>query len=596
MRTYPALRTIAFCGCCLLLCVPTISAFQNGHAADVVIGQPNMTSNSGNQGSSIAAANTLSSPWQVCIDGTRLIIADTSNNRVLIYNTVPTSNDAVADVVVGQPNMTSRTGNNGGRGPNTLSSPRFAMSDGTRLFITDSSNQRILIFNTIPSSNGASADVVIGQPNFTAFAINQSGGPAANTVQTPYAAHSNGTQVMVADTYNYRVLIFNSIPIANNASANVVIGQPDFTSNQPNQGGGPAANTLNIPLGLQTLGSQLFISDYSNNRALIFNTLPAANNASANIVVGQPNMTSSTGNNGGIGAATLSGLFDLDVFKNKLYIADYDNYRVLIYNSIPTSNFTPADVVLGQSVMNSSTSGISATNMNRPMGVSVRDMQIFVADRSNNRVTIFNDFTATPTITQTSTHSPTVTATPSATPTNSPTYTITPTATPTYTSTLSPTRTNSATYTITTTPTHTPSITGTSTLTPSSTISPTKTNSATITLTVTATSTTTITPTVTKTPYTIPKDKIISYPSPAVGNDLWFYFYVDTPSKAFIEIFNVTGEPCKTITEDVLNAGFWRTHWDIQDVAPGIYFYRVKLKSNGNIIDRGIRKLVIVKK
>ena len=39
--------------------------------------------------------------------GGKLYVADTQDNRILIYNKIPTTNNAAADVVVGQPNFTS---------------------------------------------------------------------------------------------------------------------------------------------------------------------------------------------------------------------------------------------------------------------------------------------------------------------------------------------------------------------------------------------------------------------------------------------------------------------------------------------------------
>jgi hypothetical protein len=51
-------------------------------------------------------------------------------------------------------------------------------TDGNKLFVADILNQRVLIFNSIPTSNGASADVVVGQPNFTS----NSSGTTANTL------------------------------------------------------------------------------------------------------------------------------------------------------------------------------------------------------------------------------------------------------------------------------------------------------------------------------------------------------------------------------------------------------------------------------
>ena len=38
-----------------------------------------------------------------------------------------------------------------------------------KLYIADTQNHRVLIFNSIPTANGAAADVVLGQPDFSTF-------------------------------------------------------------------------------------------------------------------------------------------------------------------------------------------------------------------------------------------------------------------------------------------------------------------------------------------------------------------------------------------------------------------------------------------
>jgi len=122
----------------------TVFAFSTNENADVALGQPNMTSSASNNGG--LNANTLSTPYSVFSDGTRLYIADTANNRVLIFNTIPTSSYASANVVVGQPNMTSNTANNGGIGANTLNFPSSVFLAGPRLFVADTTNNRGLIY------------------------------------------------------------------------------------------------------------------------------------------------------------------------------------------------------------------------------------------------------------------------------------------------------------------------------------------------------------------------------------------------------------------------------------------------------------------
>jgi len=317
----------------------------NNASADVVIGQPDMTSNSANQGGDVGA-NTLNGSGDILTIGSKLILSDLQNNRVLIYNSIPTEDDASADVVIGQPDMTSGSENQGGTaGANTLFSPGGVYSDGTRLIIADSSNNRVLIYNTIPTSDNASADVVIGQPDMTSNSANQGGGAGANTLNFPGGVYSDGTRLIIADSDNHRVLIYNSIPTEDDASADVVIGQPDMVSSAANQGGGAGANTMNNPIEIHSDETRLFVTDMSNNRVLIFNTIPTEDDASADVVIGQPDMTSNGANQGGTaGANTLVMPSGLHSDGTRLFVGDFGNSRFLIYKLKPTlSETTPVD-------------------------------------------------------------------------------------------------------------------------------------------------------------------------------------------------------------------------------------------------------------
>jgi Secretion system C-terminal sorting domain len=248
-------------------------------------------------------------------------------------------------------------------------------------------------------------------------------------------------------------------------------------------------------------------------------------------------------------------------------------------------------------------------------------------------------FTWTPTYTATPTNTPTLTTTPTytVTPTSSPTATrtVTPTFTPTHTQTATPTITRTSTETATltatqtTTPTitathtptfthtltssETPTVTPTATITQTSTISPTSTDSPTIsptptisatytispTITMTSTylptKTATITTTATQTPFRLHTDKIIVYPSPATDNDLWFYYQTTEACRVEIEIFNVLGEKGKILRDEHVDIGYQRTYWDIQNVAPGIYFYRMRIIGASQTQIIGPKKLVIIK-
>jgi len=373
-------------------CVPA-----SGSNASVVVGQPNFTSNS----SGAPSQSDLQNPYKPFTDGTRLFVVDKGNNRVLIYNSIPVVNGVSADVVIGQPNFTSGSANQSFASPNsqTLRSPTGGFSDGTRLFIADYLNNRVLIYNTIPTSNNAAADVVLGQPNFSLSQSNQGASvPSANTLFLPYDVWSDGTKLFVVDAANTRVLIYNSIPTANNTPADLVIGQPDMVSFFQNEGASnPSANTLASPTGVSGGGGKLFVSDELNNRVLVFNSIPTANNTSANVVIGQPGFTSSLANQGGTAQNnTLNFPTNISFDSGRLAIDDggNSNNRVLIYNSIPATNGAAADEVIGQPNFTSTSinqgGGPTAATLSIPQGLYLKGNQLFVADTGNARVLIYN--------------------------------------------------------------------------------------------------------------------------------------------------------------------------------------------------------------
>ncbi|MCX6625639.1 MAG: hypothetical protein NTY38_32170, partial [Acidobacteria bacterium] len=76
----------------------------------------------------------------------------------------------------------------------------------------DGGNDRVLIYNKIPTANKAAADVVLGQPTME---INQNSDTAndlyrssSDSVRTPTALAWDGTNLFVSDPYNRRVLVF----------------------------------------------------------------------------------------------------------------------------------------------------------------------------------------------------------------------------------------------------------------------------------------------------------------------------------------------------------------------------------------------------
>src|SRR3989338_2717615 len=152
--------------------------------------------------------------------------------------------------------------------------------------------------------NGMEADVVLGQPDF-GFNTANNGGISASTFNLARSAFMGERKIFVTDQISHRVLVWSGIPKSNFAPANVVLGQPDFGSNAANNGG-RSASSMNQPSGGFYDGRKLFVTEFGNHRLLIWNSPPLVNTAPADLVIGQPDFSQGTANNGGRSAMTLS--------------------------------------------------------------------------------------------------------------------------------------------------------------------------------------------------------------------------------------------------------------------------------------------------
>jgi sugar lactone lactonase YvrE len=175
-------------------------------------------------------------------------------------------NGAPADGVLGQIDFTSSvfaTTASATRGPFDV-----AVDSAGRLWVADQGNRRVLRFDgAADKPNGAPADGVLGQPDFTSYAQTTT----ASTMDYPTGvAVDNDGRLWVADYYNSRVLRFDgAADKPNGAPADGVLGQPDFTSRTQ----ATTASGMNLPTGVAVdSAGYLWVVDYFNNRVLRFDS------------------------------------------------------------------------------------------------------------------------------------------------------------------------------------------------------------------------------------------------------------------------------------------------------------------------------------
>jgi hypothetical protein len=352
----------------------------------LIIGQPDPVHNNPNNPS--VNFNTLNQPVGIGKTGHKLVVTDEQNNRALIWNTIPVTVQQAADVVLGQPDGTSNAANSGGgASAQTLNQPKFLSLGGSKLAIADKSNSRVLVWNTFPTANQQAANVVAGQVSFVGTSPYPSGQPTNRNFGGAQGLFTDGTKLLVADGLFNRVMQWNTIPTALTA-ATLELGQPGFTVSSPNN---PVlgSQSLSNPYGLYTDGTRLFVADSANNRVLIWNTPPTSNQQAATVVLGQPDMVSNASNNGGLSEKSLAAPSGVWSDGTRLYVADSGNSRVLVWNTIPTSNQQEADGVLGQPDFASGTEnngGLGALTLRGPSGLYCDGVQLYVSDTGNNRV------------------------------------------------------------------------------------------------------------------------------------------------------------------------------------------------------------------
>jgi sugar lactone lactonase YvrE len=308
----------------------TASAAIRDKAADVILGQPHPWALASYWGR--ATEQSLLNPNDVAFDAEGNVwVADTGYNRVLGYVS-PRTTDKIADVVIGQPTFSANTPNHGGISASSLSSPRGVAVDSLgNLYVADTGNNRVLQYDQ-PFATDSVADRVFGKPSFTSNTnpISVTAGPVR--LSTPYGVEVDRMDnLWVADTGHHRVVIFSD----------PLLLHDDFT---PYTGRGDAA---------------------------------------ADKALGQPDLY---GKSAGSGPSQMSGPTGVDSDAElNVFVADRGNHRILRFDD-PWGGDTQPDMVRGgPSSVNNPNQGLK-----NPSGIAVdANGNVFVADTGNNRVVLY---------------------------------------------------------------------------------------------------------------------------------------------------------------------------------------------------------------
>ena len=172
-------------------------------------------------------------------------------------------------------------------GPLLFNHPKGIATDGTVFMMADGNNNRVLLWNTLPTEN-TPPSIVLGQEN---FATNNSG-EQDNQLKWPVDVAAGGGKYIIADSYNHRILIWNQLPSENGSTPDLILRS---VSTEPNIDVEPRNDQFAWPWGVWTDGIKLIVSSTSSDTekggvrsggwVLIWNEFPTTPEQPADIIL-----------------------------------------------------------------------------------------------------------------------------------------------------------------------------------------------------------------------------------------------------------------------------------------------------------------------
>lgn len=335
------------------------------------------------------------SPRGVFLGENHVVVADSGNHRVLVWHGRPAEDEQSADVVLGQPDGTTEGRAANGRGPERgMNLPTGVLVHDGRLIVADAWHHRILVWDEVPVLGDTPPDHVLGQPDASQVLPNQGGECSASTFYWPFGIAMVGSRFWVADTGNRRVLGWDGGIPEPGRPADVVLGQPDAMHREENRGGDAGPASFRWPHAVTGRDDLLLVADAGDHRILGWSPHPDADR-SADLVIGQPDFASitewpygpHTGDRFRFPYAAA-----LDTTTERFAVADTANNRILLWDGVPAGG-RPADHVLAQPDFGSNGenrwTSVQRDTLCWPYGISLRGDRLAVSDSGNNRVVIW---------------------------------------------------------------------------------------------------------------------------------------------------------------------------------------------------------------
>jgi len=303
------------------------------------------------------ATASFSGPNQITTDGTNLFVADQNNSTIRKI-------DIATGAVTTFAGTAGITGSADGTGTAaSFSAPMGITTDGANLFVADAGNALI---RKIDMATGA-VTTIAGTAGITGSA---DGIGVAASFAVPFGVTTDGTNVFVTDAINNNI---RKIDIATGV-VTTLAGMAGFSGSA--DGTGTAAR-FSFPEGITTDGSNLFVVDGSNNtiRKIVIATGAVTTLAGT---ANAPGITDGTG-----AAARFNLPVGVTTDGTNLFVGDSANN---IIRKIVISSGDVTTIAGQAGIGGSADGTGTAAMFNRPYGVTTDGIHLFVTDYGNNTV------------------------------------------------------------------------------------------------------------------------------------------------------------------------------------------------------------------
>lgn len=320
-------------------------------------------------------AARFSHPYGLTVDGANLYVVDAYNQKIrkIVIAT------GVVTTFVGPAQGSTTSGDTDATGNAArFYFPQDMTSDGTNLYIADTSNRKIrqVVIGTgvvTTLAGPASGATTLGDADATGNAARFNG---------PTGIFRSGLNLYVVESGNSKVRQI----VISTAAVTSLVGPAQGAQNPSDTDATGTASRFNNPYGITTDGTNLFVAEQNNNK---IRKIVIATGIVTTLAGPAPGNTTSGDADGTGNAARFNSPYGLTTDGTNLFVADKANHKIrkiVIATGVVTTLAGQAQGCFAACASGDTDATGNAARFFEPYGITTDGTNLYVSDRSNNKI------------------------------------------------------------------------------------------------------------------------------------------------------------------------------------------------------------------